>query len=210
MTVWELWNSGVRIWCMYYSGVGRNFATVGVETYRIQDSPSEGVIAIMNKEGDKRVYFCFWHKISSMLALGRVKYCPVSQSTRNTAACCCLLQNNIVISLDSSTYIPTWYETIQRQWILKSPYKKSEKIGIDHTRIICGPYAEEKNWQSWFVLFFLKRKLSEPKHKEYNRWYVNVMAVVLGGTENHGQRQQPNYYTTTYWSRDLHPRRGVD
>ena len=44
----------------------------------IQDSLSEGVIAIMNKEGDKRVYLCFWYTNSNMLAFGLLKHSPVS------------------------------------------------------------------------------------------------------------------------------------
>ena len=39
----------------------------------IQDFSSEGVIAIMNTEKDKRVYFCFWFINSNMLALGLLK-----------------------------------------------------------------------------------------------------------------------------------------
>ena len=36
----------------------------------LQDSPSEGVMAITNKDGDNRVYFRFWYINSNMLALG--------------------------------------------------------------------------------------------------------------------------------------------
>ena len=44
--------------------------------YDIQDSPSEGVIAIMNKEGDTRVYFCFFWYINSYAGLGPFKMFP--------------------------------------------------------------------------------------------------------------------------------------
>ena len=72
-------------------------------------------MAIMNK-GDKRVYFCFWYMNSDMLALGLLKYSPVSyssvevgdarKSSRNTAACSLLSRTNIIVmSLDRSTYL---------------------------------------------------------------------------------------------------------
>ena len=49
----------------------------------MQDSPSEGFIAIVNKEGDKRVYFCFWYlDTNNMVALGLLKCSPVSYSRR--------------------------------------------------------------------------------------------------------------------------------
>ena len=38
-------------------------------TYKYtQDSRSEGVVAIMNKEGDTRVYFRFWYINTNVLA----------------------------------------------------------------------------------------------------------------------------------------------
>ena len=48
----------------------------------MQDSPSGGVIAVMNKEGDERVDFCFWLIYTNMLALGFSKYSPASYSRR--------------------------------------------------------------------------------------------------------------------------------
>ena len=67
---------------------------------------------IMNKEGDERVYFCFWYINSNMLALGLLKYSPVSSSRgrrkkQQKEYCSMLLSrtNIIVMSLDSSTYL---------------------------------------------------------------------------------------------------------
>ena len=43
---------------------------------QIQDALSEGVTAIMNKEGDKRVYFSFWYVHIKYAGLGPFKMYP--------------------------------------------------------------------------------------------------------------------------------------
>lgn len=86
----------------------------------VQESPSEGVIAVMNKEGYKKVYFCFWYMNTNMLASGLLKHsqCLIVEgddarkNCRSTVYCCRLAQilwwvcnNTYQITYSSSEYV---------------------------------------------------------------------------------------------------------
>ena len=62
------------------------------------------------------------------------------------------------------------------------------------------------------VLFFLNRTFrTKTQGRQSLAFYTYTWSSsCAGATGNHGQRQQPTYFTTRYlhWARDLHPHRG--